>query len=236
MAYFESSNLEVFRYLCSSQTQSPIWLVSGYLGGRCNQHLPSRDENTVQISRRLAETSFPTQVGYKTDQPKDPSSSSTSFQSHSTSRCDWGWFNLGLIFISRARPDNSGERLIGGKAAKRQCMESKKQATDETARIDAITAFTAVASRRAEASEESNRIASNLMSCELKSTDLEIARAKEDRWDFQKDTTWFKSRSCWEISIVQTSFLFHHLGHRVTYLIHQHKPIYFLIRLNFLFI
>ena len=46
--------------------------------------------------------------------------------------------------------------------------------------MEAITAFTAVATRRAEASEESNRIASNLMRSELKSKDLEIAQAKEE--------------------------------------------------------
>jgi hypothetical protein len=81
---------------------------------------------------------------------------------------------------NHTRPDESAERPIGGKAAKKQRLESKKQAHDDTERIEAIKSFTVVANRRADASEESNRIATNLMKSELKSKDLEIARAKEE--------------------------------------------------------
>ena len=56
----------------------------------------------------------------------------------------------------------------------------KKQVTDDSERIEAIKSFTAVASRGADASEESNRIANSLMTSKLKSKDLEIARAKEE--------------------------------------------------------
>lgn len=73
------------------------------------------------------------------------------------------------------QPDDSGERPIGGKASKKQRLVSKKTATEDSSRVEAITAFTAVATRQAVASEGSNWVSSNLMRIGFISKDLEIS-------------------------------------------------------------